>query len=106
MAKRDAASKKAEKAAPAPTPAPPVKEPTAPEMKDAWARMVSGDNRAARRMAKAVLANASASAEAKEEATDMLARIGYDPGAAMSVIGISLAVLIIAILLTVTHKFD
>ena len=101
MAKRDSASKKAD-----PMPAMPVKVPSAPEMREAWARLEAGDNRAARRLARAVLDSGGASADGKDEATDLLHRIGYDPGAALSVATISLVVMVILVLLTVTHKFD
>ncbi len=92
--------------APKPAPAPPVKVPSAPEMREAWRRLEAGDNRAARKLARAVQDASGASPDAREEAADLLKRIGYDPGAAISVIGISLAVAIILVLLTVSHKFE
>ncbi len=84
----------------------PVKAPSASEMRVAWAQFEAGNNRGARRLAKSVLANTSSSAEAKAEATEMLGRIGYDAGAALSVGGISMAVAVILVLLTVAHKFE
>lgn len=80
--------------------------PKAPEMKAAWDQFLAGNNRAARKLARSVLAGGTASPDAQAEATDLLRRIGYDPGAALSVGSAMLVVVIIVILLTVAHKFD
>jgi hypothetical protein len=74
------------------------------ELKAAWALFDAGDNRGARKIAKALLATGTAAPEAQAEARDLLARIGYDPGAALSVAGITAAVTLILTLLTVFHK--
>ncbi len=78
----------------------------APEMQEAWSKFEAGDNRAARAAARQVLANASASAAAKGEAEELLQRIGYDPGALLSVGVVALVIVGILLALWLGHKFD
>jgi hypothetical protein len=100
MAKRGDSKTEAPPTQPVPT------APKAEEMKEAWARFEAGDNRAARAAARGVLASASASEAAKAEAREMLGRVGYDPGAALSVLVITLVIAGIVVALLLGHKFD
>jgi hypothetical protein len=104
MSKKGKKSEPQRDASPPGAPAPGSAQ-QAKELQPAWEAYERGDNRTARREARAVLARPDASEEARKEAQAMLERTGFEPLALAAVIVVSLVVAGILIALSLGHKF-